>query len=221
MAEYLAVPDANLIETPDLDFDEAAMIEFLAIGAHGIARGGVTASDRLLVIGAGPIGMSAILFAALRGAEVVALDTHEDRLIVARERLGAARTVTVTDALDATLAELTGGEMFDVVVDATGSAASIARGLNFVGHGGRHVLLSVVRDDISFPDPEFHKRETTLLASRNATASDFDRVIAALRAGKVPTRSLRTHSAALADGVAALTGWMDPSAGVIKALLHA
>lgn len=220
MADYIAVPAANIIETGDLDLDEAAMVEFLAIGAHGVARGAITADDRVLVIGAGPIGMSALLFASLRGADVTALDRRADRLRVARESLGATDTVVPSDQLEAELASLTGGDFFDVVIDATGSAGSIARGLDFVGHGGRYVLLSVVREDLVFPDPEFHKRETTLLASRNARPADFDDVLTALRAGQVPTRALRTHHATLADAPGAFGEWLRPEVGVIKAMLH-
>ena len=220
MAEYLAVPAGNVIEVPDLDLDDAAMVEFLAIGAHGVSRGSITGDDRVLVIGAGPIGMSAILFAALRGAEITALDARQDRLHVARTSLGASHVVALSDRLDATFADLTGGDLFDVVIDATGNAASIARGLDFVGHAGRHVLLSVVRDDLVFPDPEFHKRETTLLASRNARSSDFEDVIAALRAGRIPTASLRTHTAPLADAPGKFDTWNRPEFGVIKAMLE-
>jgi threonine dehydrogenase-like Zn-dependent dehydrogenase len=68
------------------------------------------------------------------------------------------------------------------------------RGFNFVGHGGRYVLVSVVRDDINFSDPEFHKREATLLASRNAQPDDFAEVVQQMRR----ERSLPTHCARIA-----------------------
>ena len=67
----------------------------------------------------------------------------------------------------------------------------------FVAHGGTYVLVSIVQGNICFSDPEFHKRETTLLSSRNATLADFATVMAAMRDGKVPTRAIKTHSAPL------------------------
>ena len=84
---------------------------------------------------------------------------------------------------------------------------------------GRYVLLSVVRQDIRFSDPEFHKREATLIASRNARPDDFAEVVAQMRAGRVPTSALNTHRGALADGVRLFQDWSRPEAGVIKAIL--
>ncbi|MGH1558653.1 amidohydrolase family protein [Caulobacter segnis] len=109
-----------------------------------------------------------------------------------------------------------GGVFFDVVFDATGSAAAMQQGFAYVAHGGTYVLISVVSADITFSDPEFHKRETSLLASRNATIDDFDYVLSAIKAGQVPTAALNTHQAALKDLSEALPGWLEPSAGVIK-----
>jgi threonine dehydrogenase-like Zn-dependent dehydrogenase len=105
------------------------------------------------------------------------------------------------------------------VFDATGNPQAMETGFAYVAHGGAYVLISVVSADITFSDPEFHKRETTLLGSRNATNEDFDAVVDAIRAGKVPTKALNTHAARLTDLVEAFPGWMDPQAGVIKAIV--
>ena len=220
MAEYLAVPVGNVIPAGSLSLDQAAMVEFLAIGAHGVRRGAITAEDRVLVVGAGPIGIAALIFARLQGAEVTVMDLRADRLEFSRDRLGAAATVMASPEAAAELAALTGGEFFDVVIDATGHAPSIARGLSFVGHGGRYVLLSIVQDDIAFPDPEFHKRETTLLASRNALRDDFAEVMRQIESGAVPTAALATHRAPLDQTPEVMPVWSKPEAGVIKAILE-
>jgi len=220
MAEYLAVPVTNLIAAGSLSLDQAAMVEFLAIGAHGVRRGAIGPEDRVLVVGAGPIGMAAIIFACARGAEVTAMDMRADRLEFCRTQLGVAATVVVSDTVREELAAMTDGEFFDVVIDATGHAPSIARGLSFLGHGGRYVLLSVVQADIAFADPEFHKRETTLLASRNAQPVDFAEVMRQIAAGAVPTAALATHRAPLARAPVDMPLWSKPQAGVIKALLE-
>lgn len=220
MAEYLSVPVANLFPVEGLTLDQAAMVEFLAIGAHGIRRAGVAPEDRVLIVGGGPIGIAAAIFAQLRGAEVTMMDLRADRLAFAQAHLGIAQTVMASATAREGLEELTEGSFFDVVVDATGHAPSMCGGLAYVGHGGRYVLLSIVQADIAFPDPEFHKRETTLLASRNATAEDFRTVIAAIQAGQVPTSALATHRAPLAEGPAAIPLWARPESGVIKALLE-
>ncbi len=219
MAELIAVPARNVVPTGDIPLDDAAMIEFLAIGAHGVKRGAITARDRVLVTGAGPIGMSAVIFAKARGADVTVMDMRPDRLAFARERLGADAALIADAGAEANARHLTGGDWFDVVIDATGAAPPIERGFGFLAHGARYVLLSVVRQDITFSDPEFHKREATLIASRNALPDDFAEVVAQMRAGRVPTRALNTHRGSLDDGAALLRDWSRPEAGVIKAIL--
>lgn len=219
MAEYLSVPAANVIPAAGIELRDAAMIEFLAIGAHGIARGQVSDGDRVLVTGSGPIGMSAALFAKARGAHVTVMDMREDRLAFARDTLGADAVLLAGPDAEAQAADLTGGDGFDVVVDATGAAPPIERGFGFLAHGARYVLLSVVKGTITFSDPEFHKREATLLASRNALPADFAEVVRQMQAGRVPTAALNTHRGALADAPALLPDWSRPEAGVIKAIL--
>ena len=174
----------------------------------------------MLVVGSGPIGMAAIVFAKCRGAEVSVIDGRSDRLRFAATALGADATYPLGPDLEQELGERTGGEFFDVVVDATGNVQAMQRGLNFLGHGGRYVLLSVVRDDFGFPDPEFHKRETTLLASRNALPADFAEVVTQIRAGRVPTAALATHRAPLAEAADIFSDWLKPESGVIKALVE-
>jgi threonine dehydrogenase-like Zn-dependent dehydrogenase len=93
-------------------------------------------------------------------------------------------------------------------------------GFSYVGHGGTYVLLSIVRADITFNDPEFHKRETSLLGSRNATRQDFETVLEAMRRGKVPTAALASHRGGLDDAPGLIPMWSAPEAGVIKALVE-
>ncbi|MGF6961564.1 2-desacetyl-2-hydroxyethyl bacteriochlorophyllide A dehydrogenase [Paraburkholderia youngii] len=223
MTEYLAVPQAFVFKADGVTLDQAAMLEFLAIGAHAVARADVQAGQRALVVGAGPIGMAVTIFAKLRGAEVSVLDGRADRLSVCAGALQAGHTVLLdtTDAATdaAQLAALTDNEFFDVVFDATGNVKAMERGLQFVAHGGKYVLVSIVSERISFADPEFHKRETTLLASRNATVADFETVLEAMRAGKIPTAALNTHVVELANLPGEFPELLKPDAGVIKALV--
>jgi 2-desacetyl-2-hydroxyethyl bacteriochlorophyllide A dehydrogenase len=214
MAEYVSVPETNVVPTGGIALEDAAMIEFLAIGAHGVKRGAITAADRVLVTGSGPIGMSAAIFAKARGAHVTVMDTRADRLAFATDQLLA------DSSAEAEAARMTGGDGFDVVIDATGNAVPIERGFGFLAHGARYVLLSVVRQDITFSDPEFHKREATLLASRNAQPDDFAEVVRQIEGGRVATRALNTHRGRLEDGAALMKEWARPEAGVIKAILE-
>lgn len=220
MCEYLCVPMANVLPADGISLDEAAMVEFLAIGAHAVARGQVREKARVLVVGAGPIGMGVALFARLRGAEVTVLEGREDRLAFCERHLGVAAAVMLGEGDSARLEQLTGGDYFDVVLDATGNVRAMERGFGFVAHGGAYVFVSLVRGNISFSDPEFHKRETTLLGSRNALAEDFRTVMRAFAEGRVPAGAFNTHRAPLTELPSHMPEWINPQTGVIKALLE-
>ena len=194
MCELLAVPERALVDATGLTLDQAAMLEFLAIGAHAVARSAVRAGDRVLVVGAGPIGIAVALFARLDGAKVTLADKRAARLAFARDRLGFDDVAEAGAGLGAALIDRTNGELFDAVFDATGSLQAMAESLTFVAHGGTLILVGVAPGDLVFPDPELHKRETTLLASRNALTSDFERVIKAVKEAAIPLDALRTHS---------------------------
>jgi 2-desacetyl-2-hydroxyethyl bacteriochlorophyllide A dehydrogenase len=220
MAEFLSVPAQFVFKTDGISLDDAAMLEFLAIGAHAVRRAAVQEGQQVLVVGAGPIGVAAALFASLRGGIVTVLDSRADRLAFCKDVLGIERTVTVGEGDKETLAGITGGDFFDVVFDATGNVKAMERGLEFVAHGGTYVLVSIVLDRISFADPEFHKRETTLLGSRNATVEDFREVLAMIKAGRVPTHLMNTHRTTLDGFIDVLPTWMDPASGVLKAIVE-
>lgn len=219
LTEYLCVPEAFVHKAEGITLDQAAMIEFLAIGAHAVRRAQVREGQRVLVVGAGPIGMGAMLFARLRGAFVVALDSRADRLSFCTRHLGVPASVPLGEGDAEVLAALSKHEHYDVVFDATGNPQAMQRGFGFVAHAGSYVLISVVAADISFNDPEFHKRETTLLGSRNATAEDFATVVQAMREGLIPP-GLATHRMALADVPQRFATLLEPGAGVVKALVE-
>ncbi|MCX5496138.1 zinc-binding alcohol dehydrogenase family protein [Kaistia dalseonensis] len=218
--DYVVVPERNVVPADGLSTREAAMVEFLAIGAHGVRRSGATAQSRVAIVGAGPIGISAAVFCKARGADVSVIDRNTRRLAFCESELGVDRVFEGSDDIRERLAKATDGEFYDIVIDATGSPAAMQAGFAYVGHGGSYVLLSIVRADITFNDPEFHKRETTLLGSRNATRADFETVLDAMRTGKVPTEALATHAGALVDAPGLIPGWSKPESGVIKAILE-
>jgi threonine dehydrogenase-like Zn-dependent dehydrogenase len=161
-----------------------------------------------------------MLFSKLRGGTVTALDTRKDRLDFCKAQLGMAAVVQIGPDDEQQLAALTDNEYFDVVFDATGNSKAMERGFKFVAHAGTYVLISVVGATITFSDPEFHKRETTLMGSRNATAEDFEIVLEAMRAGQIPTAALNTHRMALADVPADFKTLLDPAMGVVKAIVE-
>jgi 2-desacetyl-2-hydroxyethyl bacteriochlorophyllide A dehydrogenase len=220
LAQYVCVPERFVFSARGISLDDAAMIEFLAIGAHAVRRADVRPGQRVLVSGSGPIGIACALFAKLRGGEVTVIDSRPERLSLCREKLGIAHALNLSADMQAELLSITGGDMFDVVFDATGNPQAMENGFRYIAHGGTYVLVSVVSADIKFSDPEFHKREVTLMGSRNATAEDFDLVLKSMRAGKIPTGDLNTHRAPMQELPATLPQWIKPESQVIKAMVE-
>lgn len=216
LCERLAVPEKNLYPATGLTKIEAAMVEFLAIGAHAVRRSGVGAGDRILVTGAGPIGIGTALFAKLRGAEVHLLDQSKKRLDFVAERFAFDRYHVVGD--DLLSGDLSDG--FDMVFDATGSAKAIEAGFALLAHGGNYILVSVVKDNITFADPEFHKREMQLIGSRNAVKEDFDTVMDALRAKKIDSSKLCTELLSLTELQSRFAGLASDRETLIKAIVE-
>lgn len=215
----LSVPLGNLIPAQGLSVDHCAAVEFLSIGAHAVRRGAVTSRDRVLVVGAGPIGLGVALFAGAAGAETAMFDRDPERLAAAQRIAGVAAIRADGDPSEA-VSEFTSGAGFDIVFDATGNPAAMQKGFDYVCHGGRYVLVSVVKDTISFADPDFHRKEMTLFGSRNATNEDFHRVMGAIRGGDVPVDTLITHRTGFKDAVRTIPLWATQKSGLIKALIE-
>jgi 2-desacetyl-2-hydroxyethyl bacteriochlorophyllide A dehydrogenase len=219
MAQLLALPPGNLIPARGLTADQCAAVEFLAIGAHAVRRGGVCDRDRVLVVGAGPIGLGVAIFSSLAGASVSVRDRDPERVEVAHSIAKLETGLTGADTSRAV--ELASdAEGYDVVFDATGNQKAMESGFEFVAHGGRYVLVSVVKESITFTDPDFHRKEMTLLGSRNATAEDFEHVMAAIRAGHVPVDRLITHRTGLRDAMGNIPIWAARKDGLVKALIE-
>jgi 2-desacetyl-2-hydroxyethyl bacteriochlorophyllide A dehydrogenase len=218
MCEYLAVPENALYPAGKLTPDQGAMVEFLSIGAHAVRRGRVTAGQRALVVGVGPIGLGAALIARLEGADVTVLDGNAARIEKAKSEFGFDKAVCLSEHTREELSAFTDDEFYDVVFDATGNAKAMEAGFELVAHGGTYVLVSVVKDTISFADPEFHKREMSLVGSRNATREDFEYVISKIESGDLPTDKLHTHSCTLTELPQKLPEWSASPDEVIKAI---
>lgn len=186
MCRRIAVPEQNLYAADGLTPVEAAMVEFLSIGAHAVRRSEVSRGDRVLVTGVGPIGLGAALFARLEGAEVHLMDVSDEKLASACETFAFEHVHK--PGSDLLTGELEDG--FDAVFDATGNRKAIEAGFPLLAHGGSYVLVSVVQGDITFVDAEFHKREMRIIGSRNALREDFNRVMAAMRSGDIQSEKL-------------------------------
>jgi 2-desacetyl-2-hydroxyethyl bacteriochlorophyllide A dehydrogenase len=219
LQDLLALPAANLLRPEGLSPEQCALVENQSIGAHAVRRAQLRPGEWALVIGAGAIGIGAMQFARLDGARVIAMDLDAGRLEFCRRWLGVEHTLCAAKDPAAHLAELTGGEMPTAVFEATGNPASMTAAFTLVAHGGRLVLVSIVQADITFSDPEFHKRELSVLSSRNATREDFARVMEGMRSGQVVIGPMTTHRVGIAELPSALPEWITPGSGLIKAMV--
>ena len=221
MVEYISVPSYSLIHGEGLSFDALALVEPLAIGAHGVRRAGVTKDEFVLVIGAGPIGLGTMEFTRIAGGKVIAMDTNNDRLRFCKDKLKVEYVINATDA-DVTeqLNAITNGEMPTIVIDATGNLRAINNAFQYMSHGARYVLIGLQKGDICFSHPEFHKREATLMSSRNATREDFEHVIASMKEKLVDPTTYITHRVFFDQVKNEFEGWLNPANGVIKAMVE-
>lgn len=222
LTERILLPARKLHRAPRLTPSQCALVETLAIGCHAVNRGGPVAGQHVLIIGAGPIGLSALEFVKLSGATPVVMDLSERRLEFVRDRMGVAATIVVKgDATDVEqLAAATRGQLADVVIDATGHHVSMARALEFTSFGGRVVYVGITQQRLEFPHaPVMHRRELTVMASRNALPGDFKRIITLIEEGRIDTGPWITHEAPFADVPARFPDWLNPDSGVIKAVV--
>jgi 2-desacetyl-2-hydroxyethyl bacteriochlorophyllide A dehydrogenase len=220
MREYLVVPADKLLSSTQVPVDHLALVEMLCIGAHANRRAAPEADENVLVIGAGPIGLSTMQFARLAGANVIVMEMSDSRLDFCRRHLGIEIGIDAKGDVLAQLRAALNGELPTLVFDATGSPRSMMGAFQYVANGGRLVFVGLFQGDVTFNDPEFHRRELTLLSSRNAIRADFEQVLAHLEAGDINPAPWITHRASPEELVDQFADWTDPNSGVVKAMLE-
>ncbi|HLY63286.1 MAG TPA: zinc-binding alcohol dehydrogenase family protein [Terriglobia bacterium] len=185
MQSFLAVPLDHVHKSETLTFDQLALVEPLSIGAHAVVRSGLRAGDEALVVGAGPIGLAVTQFALAAGGHVRLLEINP-----ARRKFAARFDAEILDRFDDRLAE--------IVFDATGNVTSMEQSVARVAHGGRLVFVGLVQSNVAIDDPLFHRRELTLLSSRNSV-NEFPRIIRMIEQGQIDTEPWITHRLGLAE----------------------
>lgn len=223
LTERIILPARKLHQAGKLTPEQCALVETLAIGCHAVDRAQVRQGENVLIIGAGPIGLSALEFVRIAGARPIVMDISETRLKFVREQMGVTDTLLVRgdDSDVARLAEITNGQHADVTIDATGNSKSMVRAMEFTTFAGRVVFVGITQQTLEFPHaPVMHRRELTLLASRNALSRDFSRIIGLIEAGQIDTRPWITHHAPFDAVPDVFPTWLKPETGVIKAVVH-
>jgi 2-desacetyl-2-hydroxyethyl bacteriochlorophyllide A dehydrogenase len=221
MRERIVVPTNKLHRSEKLSLEELALVEPLGIGCHAVDRAEIESGENVLVIGAGPIGLSVIPFAVAAGGRVMVMDISEPRLKFCREKMGVKTTVNTSggDAL-AALKDVAGEELPTCVIDATGNPQSMAKCFELAAHGGRIVFVGLFQGDMTFNDPNFHRRELTLFATRNSRPQDFERIISMVEEGQIDTKPWITHRVGVDGLLEEFPKWLAPDSGVLKAMIE-
>ena len=208
MREMFTLPARKLHPSPTLRLDQLALVEPLGIGAHAVNRAQLEPGEFALVIGAGPIGLAVMQFAVEKGAQVIVLDVNETRLEFCQRQLGITHAINglKEDPL-AVLKDITRGDLPTALFDATGNPQSMMASFDFPAHGGRIVFVGLFPGEVTFNDPNFHRRELTLMASRNAVPADFTRIISLIETGRIDTAPWITHRGSFDDTVRDFPAW--------------
>lgn len=221
LRERFVVRAEKLHTSASLSFEQLALVETLAIGCHAVNRAAPVPGEHLLIIGAGPIGLATLEFARLAECKITIMDVNAKRLAFCRRVYGIENTVLTRNA-DEQLEEMkniTGGELYPRVIDATGNASSMSQALNFVAHTGTLVYVGITTQEISFPHRLMHARELTLKASRNALPDDFRRIIRLIEERKIDTMPWITHRTSFGEVTNTFDSYTKPETGVIKAMI--
>lgn len=217
MTEYIKVPAAKVHISTKLSFEQLALVETLAIGCHAVERAAIEPTDIVLVIGAGPIGLSIIEFARLKGATVFVMDRDANRLAFCKENYGVKTILVTAEGFD--LQDFM-SEKPTIIFDATGNEHSMNDTITKVSNGGKIIFVGLHLNNVVFKDTDFHRREITLLSSRNALPSDFTFIIQKMEEGVIDTSKWITHRAAFGEMVEQFETWLKPESRVIKAVVQ-
>jgi threonine dehydrogenase-like Zn-dependent dehydrogenase len=164
------------------------------------------------VAGAGPIGLSVIEFLRLAGADIGVIEKRPERLEFARRNYGLKRCYPSHE--DARQEEPSW-----LVFDCTGDRGSMEAAIQRLEHGGRLIFVGLINDDVSLFDPDLHRREATILSSRNSTASDQRRVLECMEDGRIDVTAWPTERASPSVMNGRFPVWLRREASIVKAIV--
>ena len=189
--QYISLPRERVYNGNGLDAKRLALVEPFCIGYHAIKRANITPGEKVLVVGAGTIGILAALAALHMGAEVTLCDVAADKLRLAAE-LGIQHTILNDGSKPLThyVEEYTNGDGFDVAVEAVGLPQTMEDCIASAAFGGRIVLIGVIKGPSEFHFDVIRNNYLTVIGSRNAVGSDFEEVIALVGSNRFPVEKL-------------------------------
>jgi 2-desacetyl-2-hydroxyethyl bacteriochlorophyllide A dehydrogenase len=178
MRDRILLPAKQLYRCHKLPLVRIPLVETLGVGMHAVGRAQPEPGERAIVIGAGPIGLSVIEFLRVAGCDLGVVEKMPERLEFAARHYGLKRAYhSHEDAMQE--------EASTLVFDCTGDRVSMESAINLLQQGGKLVFVGIVNDKISLFDPDLHRCEATILASRNSTPAEHHQVIDLMENGTV------------------------------------
>ncbi len=221
LQEQLLVPAAQVFPVGDQDPALAALIEPASIAVRAVVRGRVTAGERVVVLGAGPIGQALVLAATDRGASVLLVDTLASRL--ARGETMGAEVLEVgggDDDLGAAVREWAGLDGPEVVIEATGVPALVQRSVELVAHAGRVVVVGLSADHAPVRVGDLPLKEIDVLGVSCCGAEEFATAVELVGRRRDVAAGLVTHEFALEQAPEAMAYAIAHPAEVMKAVVR-
>lgn len=210
-AQYVATSEVNTLKLPDeVAIVDAAIIEPLAVGLHAVRISGMQAGQRVLITGAGPIGLAVALWARFMGAcDVVVSEPADSRRALATS-MGATAVLGVSENLGEQFADLTGGTA-DIIFECVGAPGLIQQCIDIAPRRGTLVPVGVCEQpDTILPFPALLK-ELVIRFAIAYTRADYETVIAMLAQGRIDASAMITSTVSLDEMPAAFDALRSPS----------
>jgi 2-desacetyl-2-hydroxyethyl bacteriochlorophyllide A dehydrogenase len=212
MRDRMLLPAKQLYRCQSLPALQIPLVETLGVGIHAVGRAAPQPEDRAIVAGAGPIGLSVIEFLRLAGVDVGVIERIPERLEFAARHYGLRRYYPSHQ-------EAAQEEPSPLVFDCTGDRGSMEGAIHLLQQGGTLVFVGLINDTVSLFDPDLHRREATILSSRNSTAAEHRRVLEYMESGRVDIQAWPTEYARPGALNERFPLWLRREAGVVKGVV--
>ncbi|SFO64562.1 2-desacetyl-2-hydroxyethyl bacteriochlorophyllide A dehydrogenase [Cohaesibacter marisflavi] len=180
LREKMVIRADCVVPNESLSPKRQVLVEPLSVGFHAVSRGRVEATDTVVVMGCGMIGVGAIMGAAARGARVIAVDLSPEKEEIAK-LVGATEFLTLSgEELVKKVNELTDDHGANVVIEAVGLPITFTTAIDAACFAGRVVYVGYSKAPVTYETKFFNLKELDIMGSRNAMRPDFDAVIEAL-----------------------------------------